>query len=566
MLNITCVVEGLHSSFRERRDYPEKCSSAASTLNALHILYAVVIHTVEIILGLLVAVAGLALLARKLGVAYPILFVIGGLVLGLIPGLPRPRLDPELVFLLFLPPLLYPAALFTSWRDFRANLRPISMLAIRLVLITTVIVAFVAHKLVGLPWAAAFVLGAIVSPPDAVAATAITKRLRVPRQIVTILEGESLVNDATALVIYRFAVAAVVTGAFSLALAGLEFVLVSSGGIFLGAAIGWVASFVQRRLDDPPVQTTFSLLTPFAAYLAADKVGASGVLAVVTAGLYLGWRSPEIINSRARFQIFPVWEMVVFLLNGLIFILIGLQLPQIVENLSGQSLPKLCWQAALLNLVLILVRIAWVFAAKYLPDLLGKSPAQNTPRPNWRHTAIVAWTGMRGVDSMAAAMALPLFVRDGSSFPGRDLILFHTFAVILVTLVFQGLSLPVIIRWLRVEDDGVTEKEEGQARLRAVQAALARLNEFHGKSNEKALAKLRAQYEERIAVLENNSKGDVHQRDKTHATAYERLFSEALLAERRMILQLRNEQVINDEVLRRIQRDLDLAELRLNRT
>ena len=525
-----------------------------------------VLHTVEIILGLLVAVAALALLARKLRVAYPILFVIGGLVLGLIPGLPHPRLDPELVFLLFLPPLLYPAALFTSWRDFRANLRPISMLAIRLVLITTVIVGFVAHKLVGLPWAAAFVLGAIVSPPDAVAATAITKRLRVPRQIVTILEGESLVNDATALVIYRFAVAAVVTGTFSLSLAGLEFIIVSLGGICLGAMIGWLASVVQRRLDDPPVQTTLSLLTPFAAYLAADKAGASGVLAVVTAGLYLGWRSPEIINSRTRFQIFPVWEMVVFLLNGLIFILIGLQLPQIVENLSGQSLAKPCWEAGLLNLALILVRIAWIFGAEHLPDLLGKTAAKGTRRPNWRHTAIVAWTGMRGVDSMAAAMALPLCVSGGSPFPGRDLILFHTFAVILVTLVFQGLSLPVIIRWLRVEDDGVTEKEECQARLKAVQAALARLNEFNGKADEKALAKLRAQYEDRIAALETNAKRDPHAWEGPQATAFERLFSEALLAERRMILQLRNEQVINDEVLRRIQRDLDLAELRLNRT
>ena len=529
-------------------------------------MFVLVIDTIQIILGLLVAVAGLAILARKLRVAYPILFVIGGLVLGLIPGLPRPRLDPELVFLLFLPPLLYPAALFTSWRDFRANLRPISMLAIRLVLVTTAVIAFVAHKLAGLPWAVAFALGAIVSPPDAVAATAITKGLRVPRQIVSIIEGESLVNDATALVIYRFAVAAVVTGTFSLVMAGLEFVLASVGGVVFGAAIGWLASCVQRRLDDPPVQTTLSLLTPFAAYLGADMVGASGVLAVVTAGLYLGWRSPEIINSRTRFQVFPVWEMVVFLLNGLIFILIGLQLPQILDNLSGQSLPKLCWQAALLNVALILVRIAWVFAAKHFPDLLGNRRANSMPPANWRHTAIVAWTGMRGVDSMAAAMALPLSVSDGSPFPGRDLILFHTFVVILVTLVLQGLSLPVIIRWLGVADDGVTYKEERGARLKAVQAALTWLNQVHDQSNGPALARLRATYQERIAGLELGAKGEGLSWESVHTTAYERLLSEALLAERRTILQLRNEQVINDEVLRRIQRDLDLAELQLNLT
>ena len=523
------------------------------------------IHTVETIFGLLVAVAGLALLARKIRVAYPILFVIGGLVLGFIPGLPRVRLQPELAFLLFLPPLLYPAALMTSWRDFRANLRPIAMLAIRLVIVSTVVIAFVAHKLTGLPWAAAFVLGAIVAPPDAVAATAVTQRLRVPRHIITIIEGESLVNDATALVIYKFAVVAVVTGNFSLAMAGLEFPLVSMGGVLIGVAIGWLAALVQCRLDDPPVQTTISLLTPFAAYMAADRVGASGVLAVVTAGLYVGWRAPQIIRSRTRFLIVPVWEMVVFLLNGLIFILIGLQLPQILENLSGQSLLKLSWEAALLNLVLILVRIGWTFAAGHLPFLLGKKPTKGRPPSNWRHTAIVAWTGMRGVDSMAAAMALPLSVSSGSPFPGRDLILFGTFAVILVTLVFQGLSLPAIIRWLGVIDDGVEEHEELQARIKAVQAALTRLNEFKGESDDEALTRLRLEFENRIRELESDAQRLGTDSRATQGAIYQRLLSEALLAERRTILQLRNEQFINDEALRRIQRDLDLRELRLNR-
>jgi monovalent cation/hydrogen antiporter len=437
------------------------------------------------------------------------------------------------------------------------------MLAIRLVLVTTVVIAFVAHRLIGLPWAAAFVLGAIVSPPDAVAATAITQRLRVPRYITTIIEGESLVNDATALVIYRFAVAAVATGTFSFALAGVEFVLASAGGVLVGATIGWLASWVQGRLDDPPVQTTLSLLTPFAVYLAADKLGASGVLAVVTAGLYLGWRSPEIIHFRTRFQLVPVWGMVVFVLNGLIFMLIGLQLRQILENLSGQSLAKICWQAALLNVALIVVRCAWIFGAGLLPHLPGRSAAKNLPPANWRHSAIVAWTGIRGVDSMAAAMAVPFTIGSSLPFPGRDLILFHTFAVILVTLILQGLSLPFIIRWLRVVDDGVTEREELQARVRVVQAALARLNELKGTSDDQVLARLSAEFENRIQDLESSSEIGGSLLQTPQAKAYELLLGEALLAERRMILQLRNEEFINDEVLRRIQRDLDVTELRL---
>ena len=302
-------------------------------------------HEIETVLGLMVAVAIVAVLARRLQVPYPILLVIGGLGLALIPGLPRVRLNPELVFLFFLPPLLYPAALFTSWRDFRADLGSISLLAVGLVLFTTVVIASVAHVLTGMPWAAGFVLGAIVSAPDALAATTIAHRLRLPRRIVTILEGESLVNDATALVAYRFGVAAVLSGSFSLASAGERFLVAGGGGVIFGLLIGWIAGKIQAHLDDPPVQVTISLLTPFAAYLPADRLGLSGVLAVVTTGLYLGWRAPEIINARVRLQAYPVWGMVMFLLNGLIFILIGLQLPEVVRNLAGRSKWELAWHA-----------------------------------------------------------------------------------------------------------------------------------------------------------------------------------------------------------------------------
>ena len=326
------------------------------------------IGTIELVVGLLLAVAALAVLARKLQIPYPILFVIGGLLLGFVPGLPTLHLNPELVFVLFLPPLLYPAAFFTPWRDFRANLGPILRLAIGLVLLTTVAVAWFAHRFIGLPLAAGFVLGAIISPPDAVAATAITQGLRVPRRIVTILDGESLVNDATSFTAYRFAVAAAMTGAFSLGDASMRFVVAVAGGVFVGLAIGWIVAFVQSRLDDPPVQTTISLLTPYVTYLAAEALQGSGVLAVVVVGLYVGWRSPEVLKSRMRLVALSVWGMVVFILNGFIFILIGLQLPEVVHDLSGHSLGEAIWLSVLVVMLIILVRIIWFFPPPSLHD------------------------------------------------------------------------------------------------------------------------------------------------------------------------------------------------------
>ena len=295
----------------------------------------------EVICTLLIVVAALAILAKKAALPYPVLLVIGGLVLGFVPGLPAVKLEPDMVFLFLLPPLLYPAALFTSWRDFRANLGQISLLAVGLVLFTTAFVAVLAHTLTGLPWATAFVLGAIISPTDAVAATAITSRLRVPKRIITVLDGESLLNDATALVAYRFAIAAMNSGRFSLSEASGRFLLVALGGTGIGLAVGWLASHVQRRLDDPPVQITISLLTPFAAYIPAERLHVSGVLAVVAAGLFIGWRVPQILTSRTRLNAYVFWEMMVFILNGLIFVLIGLQLPRIIHALSGRSLKQL---------------------------------------------------------------------------------------------------------------------------------------------------------------------------------------------------------------------------------
>ena len=524
---------------------------------------------VEIFVGMLLAVAGLALLARKLHIPYPILFVLGGSLLGLIPGLPPVRLDPELVFVFFLPPLLFPAAMFTSWRDFRANLRPISLLAIGLVLFTTVAVALLAHHFMGLSLAAGFVLGAIISPPDAIAATAIAQRLKIPRRIVTILEGESLVNDSTALVAYQFAKVAVLTGTFSLAKASGQFFIVSIGGILLGLAVGWLAEWFHRRVEDAPIEVTVSLLTPFAAYLPAEHLGVSGVLSVVTAGLYLGWRLPEITDYRTRLEARPVWDMVGFLLNGFVFILIGLQLPTVMQGLAKEAIPihQLIWYSVIISVAVIGVRIFWVFPAAYLPRFFFKSLREKDPYPSWRHVTILGWTGMRGVVSLAAAMALPLEIKPGVPFPGRDLILFLTFVVIFVTLVLQGLSLPPLIRWLGIEDDGKGEREERAARLKANQAALARLNEMGERDPTRAdaLQRLRVEYEDHIFQLKALAPGRAGKSVRLFSAEYERLSQEALQEERKTILQLRNDSAISDEGLREIQRDIDLAEARLKR-
>jgi monovalent cation/hydrogen antiporter len=517
----------------------------------------------EIICTLLIVVAALAILAKKVALPYPVLLVIGGLALGFVPGLPAVQLDPDMVFLFLLPPLLYPAALFTSWRDFRANLSQISLLAIGLVLFTTAFVAVLAHTLTGLPWAAAFVLGAIISPTDAVAATAIANRLRVPQRIVTVLDGESLINDATALVAYRFAIAAIMSGRFSLSEASLRFILVALGGTGIGLTVGWLASQVQRRLDDPPVQITISLLTPFAAYIPAERLHVSGVLAVVAAGLFLGWRTPQILTSRTRLNLYVFWEMMVFLLNGLVFVLIGLQLPRILHALSGQSLKQLVWHGVLISCAAVVVRIAWVFTATYLPRMISPAWRKRDPYPAWRNVTIVAWTGMRGVVSLAAALALPLTLADGRTFPGRDYILFITFCVILATLVLQGLSLPALIRRLGVVDDGLANVEERAARLKANEAALAYLREVDSQFPPDIVERLRVEYDDRIRQLEVCASTGGDRTDGFIAPSYQRLQQDALNVERRTIIQLRDEYVINDEVLRRIQSDLDHAEARL---
>jgi len=523
-------------------------------------------HQAEIIVLLFAAVAALVVVARKLALPYPVVLVLAGLALSFIPRLPEVKLNPDVVFYFFLPPLIYPAALFTSWRDFRRNLRPILLLAIGLVLVTTMTIAYVAHSIApSLPWAAAFALGAIVSPPDAIAATSVIRRLSVPHRIETILEGESLVNDATALVTLQFAIAALMIGTFSLGHAALRFVWVAAGGIGFGLLVGLAMRWVQRHLDDPPVQITISLLTPFVAYLPAERLHVSGVLATVAAGIFLGWHSPLIATARYRLQAFAFWEIVVFLLNGFVFITIGLQLPGILRALHGTSLFGLISGALLVSGAVVLVRIAWVIPATYLPRLLSKKLRTRDPIPPWQHIALVAWCGMRGVVSLAAAFALPFALNDGSAFPGRDYILFLTFCVILATLVFQGLTLPILIRILGVKDDGVTDEEERSARLEANTAAIAYIDNLAARDGTlpDVIGRLRAEYDDRIEQLRRCAETGADRSGEIATPQYQQLQYEALRIERETIIRLRNEHVINDEALRRIQRDLDLAEARL---
>ena len=523
-------------------------------------------HGVELVLSLLLVVALLAVLSRRIGIPYPILMTVGGLLLGLVPGLPRIELAPEIVFLLFLPPILFSAAYSTSLRELRANARPIGLLAFGLVLVTTGAVAVVTHALApGIGWPAAFVLGAIVSPPDAIAATAIAQRLGLPHRVVTILEGESLVNDSTALVAYRLAVAAVVTGVFSLGQAALTFVVVSVGGVLIGLVVGWLLIEIEKRLEDPPVEVLVSLLGPFAAWLPAESIQVSGVLAVVTAGIVLGRAAPRIMSSDTRVLGSGVWQMMIFTLNGLVFILIGLQLPTILDEVSvDRSAGELAVLAVVVSGTVIAVRLLWVFPGSYLPRLLSRRVREREAMPSPRGVLIVGWAGLRGVVSLAAALALPLTTESGAPFPGRGLLLFLTFSVILATLVGQGLSLPIVIRWLGLGDDGSADHEELHAREAAVGAALERLEELSAEwpGHLELIERIQRDQEHAAEHLEHDHDAGGELLGDQEMVEHAAIHRAVIDAQRVALIDLRDRGVIGDEALRRVERDLDLEELR----
>jgi CPA1 family monovalent cation:H+ antiporter len=522
-------------------------------------------HLELVIFGLLVGIVAFASLASVLRVPYPITLVLGGLALGFIPGIPSPELDPELVLLIFLPPLLYGAAFFTSLRDLRRNARPIALLSIVLVLVTMGAVAVVAHEVIGLSWGVSFVLGAIVSPTDAVAPAEILRRIRAPRRLLTVVEGENLTNDWTALTLYKVAVAAVVSGSFSLFDASVEFVLSGIGGLAIGLVAGRIIREIRRRIDDPPTEITISILSGYAAYLPAEELGFSGVIAAVTVGVYMGWHTPELTTPVMRLQGVSVWEILTFLLNAVLFLLIGMQMPTILDDLGGDSAGELMWWALLISFTVVAVRLIWGFTAVYVIRAIDRREAQRARRTTWRARLVISWAGMRGAVSLAAALAVPLETDSGAPFPERDLIIFLAFAVILVTLVGQGLTLGPLIKRLGVEDDGGEEREEVDARVRVAEAALARLDALIDEDwvREDTVGRVRGVYEYRRRRFTARVDGDGYETYEERTDQYLRLMRELYDAQRAELISMRNSLEISDEVRRRIERDLDLEESRL---
>ena len=522
------------------------------------------LHQLEIVILLFVAVLALTTVARHILIPYPILLVVGGLVLAMVPGLPVIRLDPDLVFLVFLPPILWAAAYFTSWRDFRANLRPITLLAVGLVLVTTAAVALIAHTLLpGLGWAGAIALGAIVSPPDAVAATTIARRLNLPHRVVTILEGESLVNDATALVLYRAAIAAAVSGTFVLSETLVQFLLAGTIGVIIGVMVGALSRWALCLTNETSADIGVTLLAPYVAWVLAEAVHASGVLACVAGGLYIRQHFSTIAPN-TRLQGRAVWGFVVFLLNAVLFILIGLQLGGLRGAIQSYGLGTLIWHGAIVSATAIVVRLAWVPVAAYVPRLLSPALRARDPFPPWSIIFLIGWTGMRGIVSLAAALAIPFTTASGAPFPFRDQIILLTFAVILATLVLQGLTLSPIIRWLNIRNRSDPGPRRGSRSGAGRGRGPGRLDQLATESwpVPEHVERLRVNYAQRAKRFACPDAADPDCSPDA-ATAYRRLRQEALKAERDRVIALRDQDVISDEVLHRIEHELDVEALRM---
>jgi CPA1 family monovalent cation:H+ antiporter len=526
-------------------------------------------YDIVLMFFLVLVVVVLTLTAEKAKIPYPILLTLGGLAISLLPGMPVVTINPDYVFLFFLPPLLYGAAWATSWRDFYRDRRAILLLSIGCVIFTTVGVAAVAHWLIpSLSWAVCFTLGAIVSPPDAVAATSVLQNVGAPRRIKTILEGESLVNDATGLVAYRFAVAAVLTGMFNIYEAAGQFVLVAVGGIAVGLAFGMLLVWIHQNvlLDSPIVETTVTFLSPYAMYIAAEQLHLSGVLAVVTGGLWITWRQHKMFSAATRLLAVDAWNWMIFVFNGLVFILIGLQMAHVRNALNEYDLLDLIWWGLVVSVATIAIRFIWMYPGTYLPRFLFKSIRKKDPYPHWRNPTIAAWAGMRGVVSLAAALALPLTMRNGEPFPNRTLILFLTFCVIISTLVLQGLTLPWLMQKLGMRKDNVEEQEELLARRKAAEAVLAHLKTEAGKHPvpEHLLSQVQNRYRLRLRHYAPDNEGCMDENQEEEFYVLHQLEKDLLEIERRELARLRNERLINDEVMKRVERGIDLEEERLN--
>ncbi len=530
-------------------------------------------ENIALVVLLLFGITFLAIFTHKYKFPFPIALVLAGLVISLIPNLPRIELHPELVFLVFLPPLLYASAWNTSWHDFKANLRPISTAAFGLVFFTTGLVGWGAHEFIpNLTWAEAFLLGAIISPPDAVAATSVTKGLGLHPRIITILEGESLVNDASGLIAYKYALAAILTGVFTFSEASLQFVWVVGAGIVVGLAVGGALYLIHKHfVCDPNIEVTLTVLTPFASYLLAESVHVSGVLAVVSTGLFLSYSSGEIFSHQSRIQAYAFWDVIIFVLNGLVFILIGLQLNGVVKE--GTDLMMWILYGVALSIFVFVIRLVWVIPASTIPRLLSKKIREKEyfSREYW---FIFTWAGMRGVVSMAAALALPLTLANGAPFQNRDLIIFLTFCVIIFSLVLQGLSLPWLIKKLKLPKHSVLA-EEHSIKLQVVNHSIAHIEENFALAEEDLLAKIKSKYEIKYNRLQSTPlPASYYQKSKQNAENQENIVIDVfnqftktqiqlIEVERKFLKKLHQEGKTNEEVLRKIERELDLEEARL---
>jgi Na+/H+ antiporter len=523
------------------------------------------VHELEVVLGILLVATLVQPVARRIDVPLPIAQVVCGLLLSAIPFVPRPEFDPELTFTLFVPPLLFWAALTGSVRDVRRNARPILLLAVGLVFVATAAVAVVAHAVAPeLSWASAFVLGAIVAPPDADVTTQVARRLGVPARLVTILEGETLLNDTAAFVSYRMAVRAAMVGTFSLGQAGIQFVLIAAGGAVVGTLIGWLVARLTPFLDDSIVEATISLLTPFAAYLLAERVGASGVLAVVAAGFCFSRFVPRTVSARTRVRARSLWETVTFLVGSLVFTLIGLQLGRLGVVLWRNGDVALLRVGVLVSATVIGVRVIWVFTAAYLPRYLSRSLRERDPYPSWRAMAVIGWAGLRGGDTLVMVLAVPVTTAAGAPFPGRQTVIAVSFGVIFVTLVVQGLMLRPLIRTLGLPHDDTVDVEERHARVEAARAATTQLQAVAARENlpRPIVAYLRATIRQQ-ARLDLDEIAHAGEHDSGNAAdVLRRVEDEMRGAARRAVVELRDGDVIGQEAMRRVQADLDLDEVR----
>lgn len=523
----------------------------------------------EILIVVLMLLIALLAIADRFKLPHSVLLVLTGLGVAFIPSIPEVALNPDVVFFIFLPPILYDAASNTSWHDFKAEAWPISTLAIALVFFTTIAVAISTHFLIpGFTWPLAFVLGAIVSPPDAVATTSITKGLGLNRRVTTILEGESLVNDASALIAFRLSIAAIGTAGFVYWQAGINFLIIGCGGIAIGLVIGYLVIVIHRWVvNNSIISTSLTLITPFIAYLFAERLHTSGVLAVVTTGLMMSWRASEIYSYQTRIRNKAVWDTVIFLLNGFVFILIGLQLRSIVDDLEMYSLRQLLLYGSMVSLVTIAVRVLWVFTAAFSPIIRNSASKRNNDHDTWKNVMIVAWTGTRGIVSLATALALPLTLTDGSEFPNRSLILFLAFVVIFVTLVVQGLSLPLLIKLLRIKSSHNEDEEERELRVLMANQVVNFIDvDFPYDIADELKSQLKSRYLQLIETLSNDK--NQHSISRHRPTGV----SEFLMAqpaiqnfERKLLIQLHKEGSFNQATIRRVEQELDLAELQLRR-